>query len=831
MLQSKSSSDDNTALTHYATISVMGKVLWHVDEHGYLYTPAGQRVARIDRDGHFVRRNMPYEIRKHNERWCVYKEGDDEAIACHDTEAEAEAQLRALYAAENKAKAKRITKTEEDGEHPADHYLVVEDPEKPSTWHLRVKDVNGKPDHRLMGAAWAALHEGYRGNRYEGPQKAEAIRKLKLLYEQEEMPLPGKAVDADEVLVNVGGAVKALGDGRIGGYLVLFGDPDHPDQSAWRDFFTPDTDFALDEDGTGTSTVYYQHGHDPQLGMRKLGKAQLRKDDVGVWMETQLRLRDQYERAIYALASSGKLGLSSGTAAHLVVREPQPNGTHHIRHWPLGLDASLTPIPAEPRTRVMPLKSLLDSTQPVALADLLAEAAAEAAAKSVPTAPTAPESLTAGDNHNQTNGDDTMDANELKSVVESVVGPLAQELNGLKAQLGNLEAALPRNDPGYKAPAEPKSHEPLYRGLGEFLLDVAKAAQGMVSGKLEAIKSKDPLNENGYDMAAALGSDFVKSLSAAALKATGLAESPGSAGGFLVGTDRAAALMERVYNVGEVLRRVDMVPVGPNSNGMTFYAEDETSRAAGSRRGGVQAYWVSEGGAKTASAPKFRQLELRLRKVAGLVYATDELLADAGALEAYVMRNLPEELRFVVEDAIINGTGAGMPLGILNSGAVVTVTKETSQPAATVKAENIFKMYSRMWTPSLPRAVWLISQDVWPQLYAMTIGSSPVPVYLPPNGMAGAPYGTLLNRPVIPVEYCAKLGTVGDVIFADLGEYQMIEKGGIQTASSIHVRFVYDETCFRFVYRVDGAPKWNSPLTPKNAGPTLSPFVVLETRS
>lgn len=52
MLQSKSSSDDNTALTHYATISVMGKVLWHVDEHGYLYTPAGQRVARIDRDGH-----------------------------------------------------------------------------------------------------------------------------------------------------------------------------------------------------------------------------------------------------------------------------------------------------------------------------------------------------------------------------------------------------------------------------------------------------------------------------------------------------------------------------------------------------------------------------------------------------------------------------------------------------------------------------------------------------------------------------------------------------------------------------------------------------------
>jgi hypothetical protein len=85
------------------------------------------------------------------------------------------------------------TKKEEDGEHPASHYLVVEDPDSPTTWHLRVKGPDGKPDHRLMGAAWAALHGGYRGNRYEGPNKEEAIRKLKALYRAEDMEIPEMA--------------------------------------------------------------------------------------------------------------------------------------------------------------------------------------------------------------------------------------------------------------------------------------------------------------------------------------------------------------------------------------------------------------------------------------------------------------------------------------------------------------------------------------------------------------------------------------------------------------------------------------------------------------
>jgi hypothetical protein len=87
-----------------------------------------------------------------------------------------------------------VTKSEGDGDHPASHYLVVEDPQSPSTWHLRFKDVKGNIDHGLMGGAWAALHEGYRGNKYEGPNKSAAIARLAALYKSEGMPLPGQAM-------------------------------------------------------------------------------------------------------------------------------------------------------------------------------------------------------------------------------------------------------------------------------------------------------------------------------------------------------------------------------------------------------------------------------------------------------------------------------------------------------------------------------------------------------------------------------------------------------------------------------------------------------------
>lgn len=61
--------------------------------------------------------------------------------------------------------------------------------------HLPYTDASGKPNHRLMGAAWAALHGGYRGNKYNGPDKGKAIAKLKAVYKSEKMDTPEESFD------------------------------------------------------------------------------------------------------------------------------------------------------------------------------------------------------------------------------------------------------------------------------------------------------------------------------------------------------------------------------------------------------------------------------------------------------------------------------------------------------------------------------------------------------------------------------------------------------------------------------------------------------------
>lgn len=309
--------------------------------------------------------------------------------------------------------------------------------------------------------------------------------------------------------------------------------------------------------------------------------------------------------------------------------------------------------------------------------------------------------------------------------------------------------------------------------------------------------------------------------------ASGLNETTPSDGGFLVQQDFVTELLKRTYETGILASKVKKIPISTNANGMKINAIDEDSRANGSRWGGVQTYWEGEADELTASKPKFRQMELSLKKLTGLCYATDELLQDAAALEAVIRQAFAEEFGFKIDDAILSGSGEGEPLGILNSGAIVTVAKEASQ-TDTITVENLIKMWNRLWSRSRANAVWYINQELEPYLYTLKIGDKPV--YIPAGGLSEKPYGTLFGRPVVPIEQCSAAGEVGDIILADIGQYLLIDKGGVKSASSIHVRFLYDENVFRFIYRVDGKPIWTKPLTPYKGSATVSPFVTLAKR-
>lgn len=312
----------------------------------------------------------------------------------------------------------------------------------------------------------------------------------------------------------------------------------------------------------------------------------------------------------------------------------------------------------------------------------------------------------------------------------------------------------------------------------------------------------------------------------------GMNETGGADGGFAVQTDQASGILKLMYDSGQILSRIKPLPLGANSNGIKINALKETSRATGSRFGGITGYWIDEGTAPTGSRPKFRKISLELRKVGALGYATDELLADAVALESVMTQGFADELTFLTEDAVWEGVGAGMPQGIINSAALISVAKETGQAASTIVYENVSKMWARVWARSRATGAWFYNQDCEPQINQMSavIGTGGVPVYLPPGGLSVTPYANLYGRPLIPIEYASTLGTVGDLVFCDFGQYVLIEKA-VQQASSMHVAFVTDEMAFRCIYRVDGQPLLESAITPFKGTGTLSPFVALATRA
>lgn len=313
--------------------------------------------------------------------------------------------------------------------------------------------------------------------------------------------------------------------------------------------------------------------------------------------------------------------------------------------------------------------------------------------------------------------------------------------------------------------------------------------------------------------------------------ATGLGELVGSDGGFLVPPQFSSKIFERMYGENSLLSKTDQYPVTGNS--MEWPRSAESSRADGSRWGGVRSYWVQEGSTITASQPSFGKFRQNLHKLATLVALTNELKNDAPALEAYLNKVFASEMSFETGKAIFRGNGVGRPVGFLNAACAVTVSAEAGQSAATVLSANIVKMWARRFAMGPTGSyMWLINQDVGPQLHLMTlgIGTAGVTTFLPPGGLSGAPYGSLMGAPILEVEWASTLGTVGDICLVDLSQYVTISNGGPQTLNSMHVYFTTDQEAVRTTWRVDGAPWWASALTPYQGTNTQSPFILLATR-
>lgn len=240
--------------------------------------------------------------------------------------------------------------------------------------------------------------------------------------------------------------------------------------------------------------------------------------------------------------------------------------------------------------------------------------------------------------------------------------------------------------------------------------------------------------------------------------------------------------------------------------------------------GGLRVYRRAESQDGTSSKIVVEKITLRADPLMGVSFETEELLADApGVAIALISAGFDDEFKAKRVQEIISGTGAGENLGFATSGITVDVAKETGQAAASIVYDNVVKMLARGWNPTR----WIANRTCIPQLAKMNAGTNGL--VWQPSAREGIP-GTLMGLPIVFTEFCAAVGTVGDLVLCNNTQYIETIRQDVATEESIHVRFLANERAMRFTARRGGAPWWRSVLTPKN-GDTLSPYVRLATRA
>lgn len=600
------------------------------------------------------------------------------------------------------------------------------------------------------------------------------------------------------VLVQFGGDVKALGDGKFRAPLVQFGSPDTADLSSYRDFFTKDTDFGIDWDSEQpTANVLYHHGLDARVQKRIIGKARLYRDDVAVWMEGQLTMRDEYERAIYQLIEAGKMGTSSGALTHLVERVPDEKGTHWIKTWRgIREDASLTPCPADYRNLVMPIKAL----EMVILPDLKSwtpeakpEASANADAGDAARKAAAGISIPFGDSKSIQTGE--------TNVTEKVENQNESEFDAKGAFL-DLDKKFTRlmelieNSPAVKSAGfitvDGGAADPQIKSLADFVIAVRR-------GDMKRI-------ETVYQTKA-------------------VEEGSGASAGVLIPQEYRPEILQLRDQSSPILALVSRIPTTKESGrfpvldqaGVTPDGSGQTAYAAG-----LQMAWTPENGDIAETELAFEWLEWHIKKLGGLMYLSNESMSDAPMLERVIRTNVGLALAAMEEYAILRGNGVGMPLGFLNSPAAIPVSPDSNGVFAFTDATE---MYSRFRPQNESASRWIAHKSLIEDLGAMEAGTGVSTTFI--RSLQDGLDPRLWGIPVVFSQHLPKRTNSGDVLLADLSLYLFFDRQQPAIAFSEHFKFGSDQVTFRVTERLDGAPWLSGAISDANpqGGFTESPIV------
>lgn len=336
-----------------------------------------------------------------------------------------------------------------------------------------------------------------------------------------------------------------------------------------------------------------------------------------------------------------------------------------------------------------------------------------------------------------------------------------------------------------------------FRSLGEFLVATRKFLDGETrDGRIDEL--------------------FRKTMS----------EGTDSAGGVLVPEKWADQILSVALENSIVRSRAIRIP--GNSDTLNIRVLVDSDRSS-NIFGGITMTWLEEAGDKAAnvSDPSLGNLKLTAHEGVVGAFVSNSLENDVEKFEQFFLQAFGRAIRFYEDETYIWGTGSGQPLGIMNSGAMIPVTRTANSK---VDLADIGNMAERLLPGSWQTAVWLVNQSVLSELIELTANAANSASVIDLAKMQ------ILGRPIIVTEKCSAMGTTGDIILADFGQYVIFDRELI-VASSRHVNyggsygFLQNETFWKIVLRVDGQPVPQEPITPRRGGSTVSPFVCLTTSS
>lgn len=305
-----------------------------------------------------------------------------------------------------------------------------------------------------------------------------------------------------------------------------------------------------------------------------------------------------------------------------------------------------------------------------------------------------------------------------------------------------------------------------------------------------------------------------------------MTEGTPSEGGFLVPEEYSAEMLDAALEAEVVRSRATVYKMEHQTRKVPGWdGFDHTSNLFG----GLSGTWLAEGGTATRQDAKFRQIELKARKLAIYAQASRELVEDGMSYAEQITGAMTDAISYYLDYAFLRGTGAGEPLGVLNDPALVEASAETGQSADTFLYENCCNMLARLHPAAFRRAIWVANQTMLPQFMQMSLtvgtGGAPVKAVEERNGRF-----YLLGKELIFTEKLPTLGTKGDVLLVDFSKYIIGMRREAVLDKSNAPGWTTDQVDFRVVLRADGQGSWSQAVTPKN-GDSVSWCVALEART